>query len=63
MYVSMIQTSIKDFNISVHLDSSEPIRLGIGKYSEVGVHMTRDEALDLMSQIEKAVHKTAEVVK
>jgi hypothetical protein len=59
MYVSMVQTSIKDFNISVHLDSSEPIRLGIGRYSEIGVHMTREEALDVMSQLEKAIHKTA----
>lgn len=59
MYVSMVQTSIKDFNVSVHLYSSEPIRLGIGRYSEIGVHMTRDEALDVMSQLEKAIHKTA----
>jgi hypothetical protein len=59
MYVSMVQTSIKDFNVCVHLESSEPIRFGIGKYSEIGVHMTRDEALDLMSQLEKAIHKTA----
>lgn len=59
MYVAMVQTSIKDFNVSVHLDSSEPIRLGIGRCSEIGVHMTRDEALDVMSQLEKAIHKTA----
>lgn len=59
MYMGIVQTGIKDWNVSVHRDSDEPIRLGVGRYSEIGLHMTREEALSLMSQLEKAIHQTA----
>jgi hypothetical protein len=51
--------SFKHLDVDVCKDAKEPIKLGLGKYSELSIHMTRDEALDLMSQLEKAIHQTA----
>jgi hypothetical protein len=60
MYLSNVICNVKDWVVTVHEGSDEPIRIGFGKHSETGVHMNRDEALDLMSQLEKAIHKTGE---
>ena len=59
MYVCTLQPSTKIFSISVHKESQEPIRVGIGSHGETGIHMTRAEAIDLYSQLEKAIHEVA----
>ena len=46
--------------VSVGTDPNECIRLGLGDSAGLGIYLTRVEALDLYSQLEKAIHKTGE---
>lgn len=58
MFVSQLQSNINGLQVSVH-KGNEPIRIGLGTYSEIGINVTREEALELYSQLEKAIHLTA----
>lgn len=57
MFIAYCESAL-ECNVSDHVypESSEPIVMRLGAF---GVHMTRDEALKLMSQLEKAIHATA----
>jgi hypothetical protein len=57
-----------DFATGIKVDLSnspdDPIRVQFGGVTDVQMsfYFSRTEALDLMSQLEKAIHQTAEVV-
>jgi hypothetical protein len=56
-----ICTADQSAKVTVHEGTTdEPIIMRIG---EVGVHMSREEALDLYSQLEKAIHSLVAVEK
>jgi hypothetical protein len=42
-------------------DPTEPIRVQFGGNSQIAVYLSRNEALELLSGLEKAIHQTAEV--
>ena len=49
------------FTVSVDDDMDHPItlKLKMGQYAS-RIYLSRDEALEIMSKLEKAVHETAE---
>jgi hypothetical protein len=51
----------KGISVSLSNDPNEPIRCQFGaNSSSVAMYFSRNEALDLMSQLEKAIHSSAE---
>jgi len=59
MFISSASLS-KGIVVSEGTDSLEPIRVQFGKGVDgFAVYFSREEALDLYSQLEKAIHQTA----
>ena len=53
----------KGIQVSLSNDPIEPIRVQFGgNSSSIGMYFSRTEALELLSGLEKAIHKTAEEV-
>ena len=62
MYIS-VGTFSSGIKVDVSTDPSSPVRVQFGANdSQIAFYFSRTEALDLMSQLEKAIHKTAEEV-